>query len=82
MLISEFVAREKACPLSMGHPTNIAKTCQGSDCMAWRSSEVGGGFCGMAGRPLAAEPTAALGKQLVAAIPQMMRKIGVEVGDA
>jgi len=50
--------------------------------MAWRSSEVGGGFCGMAGRPLAAEPAAALGKQLVAAIPQMMRKIGVEVGDA
>lgn len=67
MVLTQAEARKRMCV--HGHCA-----CMGSDCMAWRSAEIGGdfvalGYCGVAGRPLDVERV-----NLIAAAGPMARE--------
>jgi hypothetical protein len=59
MLIEEKTAKDMFCPIAFSKLEigKVPLSCQGSKCMAWRWPDDHGtaGYCGMAGRPPAAE---------------------------
>lgn len=82
MLIEEIVASEKMCPQRANAVERLSH-CSGAGCMAWRwHGKEGAGYCGLAGRPDAADAQVKATDYMLTILPMIVAKAGIEVAGA